>query len=64
MKHWAVFHPDFKRDFSFHFAVGMLSKQGLSLSLRQTNYKNLGGVFRFNTSNLKSAPWSLPATMP
>jgi len=22
-EHWAVFHPDFKRDFSFHFAVGM-----------------------------------------
>ena len=22
-EHWAVFHPDFSRDFSFHFAVGM-----------------------------------------
>ena len=22
-EHWAIFHPDFSRDFSFHFAVGM-----------------------------------------
>ncbi len=22
-EHWAVFHPDFSRDFSFHFAVGL-----------------------------------------
>ena len=22
-EHWAIFHPDFSRDFSFHFAVGL-----------------------------------------